>query len=908
MKFETVFKALTSYKPLRWQKRLYDQIRSGKLPDVCDLPTGLGKTSVIPIWLIAFAAGIEAGQSSKLPRRLIYIVNRRTVVDQATTIAEKLRECLDTQNGQADNLALEWLKTNLGKVRAVSSGPVLGISTLRGELADNEEWKSDPARPAIIVGTIDMIGSKLLFTGYGDNYKLRPHHAGLVGQDALIIHDEAHLTPAFSDLLQAVAKEQRQCREAKPIAVLELSATVSDTANREVFGLNPEDEQDDLVHQRLNAQKSLRLHESELADLPETITQLAFEHEAKASKVLIYVRSPETAKKVIAALKKRVGTRADERIGLLTGTIRGYERDRMLKEPIYKALLDSESSVEKTIYLVSTSAGEVGIDLDADHMVCDLTTLDAMIQRLGRVNRRGGKGRTAQVDVVVDTSKKKKKTEGEDDSLSPFEQARLNTHSALKQLPEQGDGGYSAGPITLRKLLVEAKEAVAPKPATAPLTDILLDGWALTTLKDKLPGQPEVAAYLHGLEDAQPETYVAWRIEIPLLAKAELSSEQLKDWFKHCRIEARERLHDATHRVLKELQVIADRHDDGVLPVVVLTERGEPEICQLRDVLNRSALAYRTIVLPTEVGGLSEEGLLAGKDDKAVSDVAEAGERPTRLRIMLRRVDNTYRQQPLIGNAMPDNSELSQTSPQKAAAQIARQHHWSMSQLVPLVSLPEGEEDEAEQRFLLLLVEPKRAMAETPESANAIKTKQPTVEEHCQLAEQWAARFATALELDDLQKQALTIAALWHDRGKDRKVWQRSIFNESEIPYAKSGAQGMDGHKLNGYRHEFGSLLEAMADAQINSHPEADLILHLIAVHHGWARPHFLPTAWDNERYKEAENIQAVLETMRRFGRLQQRFGRWGLAWLECLMRCTDIFASQQIALDNASTGEEASL
>jgi len=34
----------------------------------------------------------------------------------------------------------------------------LAISTLRGELADNREWQSDPASPAIIVGTVDMIG------------------------------------------------------------------------------------------------------------------------------------------------------------------------------------------------------------------------------------------------------------------------------------------------------------------------------------------------------------------------------------------------------------------------------------------------------------------------------------------------------------------------------------------------------------------------------------------------------------------------------------------------------------------------------------------------------------------------------------------------------------------------------
>jgi len=31
---------------------------------------------------------------------------------------------------------------------------------------------------------------------------------------------------------------------------------------------------------------------------------------------------------------------------------------------------------------------------------------------------------------------------------------------------------------------------------------------------------------------------------------------------------------------------------------------------------------------------------------------------------------------------------------------------------------------------------------------------------------------------------------------------------------------------------------------------------------------------------------------MQRFGRLQLRFGRWGLAWLESLLRCADALAS----------------
>jgi len=109
---------------------------------------------------------------------------------------------------------------------------------------------------------------------------------------------------------------------------------------------------------------------------------------------------------------------------------------------------------------------------------------------------------------------------------------------------------------------------------------------------------------------------------------------------------------------------------------------------------------------------------------------------------------------------------------------------------------------------------------------------------------------------------------------------------------------------LGGYRHEFGSILDASASEEINKHPERDLILHLIAAHHGHGRPHFEPEALNFEKHTTKENEDAAHEAMRRFARLQLRFGRWGLAWLESLLRCADAAASRSpLASDVNSTG-----
>jgi CRISPR-associated endonuclease/helicase Cas3 len=184
----------------------------GNLPDVIDIPTGGGKTSVIPIWLLAIAA---QSPHPSLPRRLVYVVNRRVVVDQATDIAEQIRKKLP---------AVPEVRKALGKLSADPTKP-LAISTLRGAREDNKEWQADPARPAIIVGTVDMTGSKLMFSGYQSSQKMRPFLAGLIGQDVLLIHDEAHLTPAFGQLIRQIIQTQQKQGNPRPLRMIELSAT-----------------------------------------------------------------------------------------------------------------------------------------------------------------------------------------------------------------------------------------------------------------------------------------------------------------------------------------------------------------------------------------------------------------------------------------------------------------------------------------------------------------------------------------------------------------------------------------------------------------------------------------------------------------------------------------------------------
>src|SRR5262245_2957251 len=220
----------TDETPFLWQDELVAAFLRGEAVRVLDIPTGLGKTAVMAAWLVA------RGRGAAIARRLVYVVDRRAVVDQATNVAESLRNYVKVNAELRAALGLDTRD--------------LPISTLRGQHVDNREWLEDPAAPAIIVGTVDMIGSRLLFEGYGVSRKMRPYHAGLLGADTLIVLDEAHLVPPFEKLIETIAMRQGELKLAAPdpehrklippFQLLSLSATGRErTGSQTSFRLEP---------------------------------------------------------------------------------------------------------------------------------------------------------------------------------------------------------------------------------------------------------------------------------------------------------------------------------------------------------------------------------------------------------------------------------------------------------------------------------------------------------------------------------------------------------------------------------------------------------------------------------------------------------------------------------------------
>lgn len=862
--FRELFEKVTGHPPFPWQEALFGEFAEKRFRRICDVPTGLGKTSIITIWFLALLHHARSDTLNDFPRRLIYVVNRRTVVDQATREAERIRQAIVSEATLAD------IAGGLRSVVTRPSDTPFAISTLRGQFADNAEWRIDPARPAVIVGTVDMIGSRLLFAGYGRGFKTRPLHAGFLGQDSILVHDEAHLEPAFQELLTTIESEQRRSRDFGRFRVMALTATSRSGESDEPSVFTDKDRAHQEVRKRFEASKGIAFHPiDDEKSTPIEAIQLALEHKDGGEAILVFLQKLDDVQKVAGALRKAVG---EDQVQTLTGTMRGLERNAMATTgPIFARFTpkpDPQVTPQSgTVYLVSTSAGEVGIDISADHMVGDLTPFDSMAQRLGRVNRFGNGN--ARIDIVHTTPAKDGPQA--DGKQSPIEQRRELTLALLRRLPERDDHRHDASPSALSALpLADRQAAFTPCPMILPATDILFDTWALTSVREKLPGRPPVADWLHGMAEWEPpETHVAWREEVALLTPSLREKHQPDDLLDDYPLKPHELLRDQTKRIFENLKLLATTNADS--PVWIVNDSGPVSVITLEQLakLNDRILEDRIVLLPPAAGGL-KGGMLDGKapfdatrDDYDVADKwMDTDNTPRRSRVW----DSARR---------PDRMRLVRSIDTRPDAEET-----------------DEDDENAGRRYWRWYVRPRSADDDGSRSARQPQELAP----HLKSAERFAGEIVTKLRLAEPEASAVKLAAKWHDLGKHRKVWQRSIGNR-DYParvLAKSGG-AMRPLDLNNFRHEFGSLIDVPATSEFRELvPDVqDLVLHLIAAHHGRARPHFpADEAFDPERPDEAA-AEIAREVPRRFARLQRKYGRWGLAYIESLVRAADALASQ---------------
>ena len=682
------FRAVVGHGPYPWQRRLYAALARGAVPDAVDIPTGLGKTACVLLALLARLA------HPALPRRVVYVVDRRAIVDQTAEVVRAWTMRI---------AALPALARAFDACAAFPAERSVGLGVLRGGLADDGAWRLDPARPAVLVGTVDMVGSRLVFSGYGDGRSRRAMHAGLLGHDAMVLLDEAHLAPAFAALLRDIAGLQGRPEGRPEFRTMTLSATGASGAT--VLGLTGADFRCAAVCRRLNARKSPRFVEAATpAERIRRIRAAALSHPSGA--VAVFVERVADARRIARGLVAALGPDAAGRVAVLTGTLRGRERAALAEGPVWRRFTPGrrEPPDAPSVYLVSTAAGEVGVDLDADHAVMDLATLDSMIQRLGRVNRAGDGD--AQVTVVFTA----REASGPDSTPTSYrerrEGARAATLDALRRLP-----GLS--PKTLRGLDPDTVAACsAPTARPAPLDAVVLEAYAATSA---VLARPPVAVYLRGVsEEAHTaQCFLAWRRDVAELVAlgAPVAGEMLAFFPPDPRELAR-----VPASFARSARAMRDAPSGGAaLPLVVAGRDGEVFAAAVGDASALPSFGFATVVLPTAAGGLSSDGL---PDADAQGPVEDVGDTEHRIRYLA----------PCSPETLPAWAE--------GAVELR----------VPLGG--EGDEDEEERCLVFAKRRPDPGVHTGESDLGRLGASAQTIDAHCAAVAAAARRIGAALGLD----------------------------------------------------------------------------------------------------------------------------------------------------------------
>ncbi|MGH9571422.1 MAG: type I-G CRISPR-associated helicase/endonuclease Cas3g, partial [Candidatus Angelobacter sp.] len=161
--FSEFYKEIHKKAPFPWQARLAKQVAdNGKWPSRVSLPTAAGKTSMLDIAVFALALQSQNSRSSRTARlRTFFVIDRRLVVDDVARHAGKIRDALVAAE---PNSLLAQVNTALCSYGVESP---LEIGVMRGGMYRSDMWADEPNQPCICVTTVDQLGSRVLFRGYG---------------------------------------------------------------------------------------------------------------------------------------------------------------------------------------------------------------------------------------------------------------------------------------------------------------------------------------------------------------------------------------------------------------------------------------------------------------------------------------------------------------------------------------------------------------------------------------------------------------------------------------------------------------------------------------------------------------------------------------------------------------------
>lgn len=841
--FPEFYQQVHDHLPFQWQVRLAEEVWESKTwPEHISAPTGAGKTSTldIAVWLLARDVAENGIEGRHFPLRTFLTVERRLVVDGAAKHADEIAESIESDP------ALTAIKSALQKLLPGSySGPVLQVTSLHGGKTIVRDWLR-PFGAQIITATVTQLASRTLFRGVSVSPGTLPVHAGLTGMDRLILVDEPHLAPAAVSMWRATEQIQRAYPHFHLVgSTVVLGATVPDylsSENRFIGSLDGDPSK--AAQKRQSTVKPARIVEVDSSTKAIKIfidaAKEAFEdrsREKDSNGILVVVNTVATAVKVATGLRTALKKYKEARIPLLTSTVRPIDRDTL------------DKFTPDTV-IVATQTVEVGVDIDAEVLITELPAMPALIQRFGRVNRRGelkGEHATKVSTVVAPVDK-----QGLFDKATAYIYGEEQLSATWKSLIEHADESRIIADVNALTVPTEAWE---PSPRICDVKDFLP---RLTITRPPAQAPWEALAFGPDHTDRASVT-LAWRetldgildrttvfsqetISIPIAqARAFLTGEQREPDFADTIAESRE----SQTRVLIKVNCRIREGEKWVQP-------------QFISQIHPGDL----IIISTDAGGYSPETGFSAKLSAPVTDQS--------MKIAVTEHRGFFDMNLL--NTPRSKEEGPQLDPLLVAEEFGMNPVDIVTDRLSALFLAEKWSERH------VIVDGRLVGVRVINNNNLPIPSRVNLASHSIQTSELAAEYARLMGLSTELVEAESLAGLLHDAGKVDQKFQLSFHNYLPEPVAKPVGSTPPSRLDRGqvaWRHE---ILSASA---VTGNSEADeLVRHLIITHHGWGRrlsPHEGITQFNSKRYRNLEN----------------QYGPWGLALLETILRTADWEASR---------------
>lgn len=851
MNFTDFFKEIHGHIPFPWQTELAAKACVGGWPEYLAVPTGCGKTAAIDAAVFALAANPSANA-----RRIFYTVNRRIIVDEAYDRACKIAAALANPRNDQPNV-----KAVAEKLRTLGANDnPLECVQLRGGVWRDNDWYHSATQPMIVCSTVDQVGSRLLFRGYGVSESSYPIHTALVANDSLLLLDEAHISHPFAQTLTAIKRYRASAlcdsHIATPFIFVQMTATPPSGAD--TMRLSETDHKNKIISARISASKPAALVTAPKNKLVDTLI-------GKAKNIL-----KENCPRSIAILVNRVATARAVSAKLpgstlVIGRMRPFDRDdiaRSLSAEL-KTGCAGTSGRQSPLVVISTQCLEVGADLDFDALVTECASLDSLRQRFGRLNR-DGRPIDVHAAIVFDGATT------EDDPI--YGAALGQTWKWLNANATDSKGAKSIdfGIHVLDELLRSSPEGVFAHAPDAPvLLPAHLDALCQTSPEPAV--QPDVSLFLHGPQPFDADIQLCWRSDL---------GDDTTRWPNILSLAPPSTLECLALRI-SEFRKWRDVNPQT--PAIIW--RGPEESTTDLTSLHPGA----TIVLPSSA--LHSEFWHIPKD--AVPDQAGRALLTRKRQILLRIPPASlvaqftwppFTQKLVAFAKSPDNDIPSKELP-SILHQAAQEESPLSETLAPWAA--------AKLRILNLSRYPGEsglvilASTDDPTGHRVDAPASVTLAAHHDAAQNAVREAVSHLPALIPFANDLTVAAAHHDDDKADERFQAMLCGGSlELAWAQPEPLAKSDRLFSLSAWEKAGLPRNFRHEAVSAGVQcvSDLSAHLIESHHGYGRPFFPPCA----ELAPAANIAAA----ERFWALTRQYGWWGLAYLETILRLADWQAS----------------